>query len=99
MPLQEISVFFPPSLAILSGMALQGLALLLRCRPLLICGAFLAVAAALAERDAAFIAGQLLILCLCWRKNTVAAGEKGGAAIKKGPAAGAFENRGLPSVT
>lgn len=67
MPLQEISVFFPPSLAILSGMALQGLALLLRCRPLLICGAFLAVAAALAERDAAFIAGQLLILCLCWR--------------------------------
>ena len=67
MPLQEISAFFPPSLAILSGMALQGLALRLRCRLLLACGAFLAAAAALAERDAAFIAGQLLILCLCWR--------------------------------
>lgn len=75
MLLQEFSAICPPSLFLLSGMGAQGLALRLRCRPLLVCGAALALAAALFERDAAFAAGQILILCLCWgpcagRENT-----------------------------
>ena len=59
---QEIIAFCPPSLVILIGMGLQLPALLLRCRLLLVCGALVSLAAALAERDAVFIVGQCLLL-------------------------------------
>lgn len=67
--LQEIPVFCPPSLCILIGMAMQALALFLRCRPLLVCGALTAVLAAFVESDITFIIGQLLLLPPLWRSR------------------------------
>lgn len=64
---QEIPAGSLFSFAILCGMGMQLLGVRLRWRLLLLAGAVLATLAALHERDAVFIAGQLLLLPVLWR--------------------------------